>query len=59
LAEFLPLNFTAIIAISMMKDYSPYYKIKLELKSNLSEILQVNRTFICDHVFLFCVESQT
>jgi len=33
----------------------PYYKSKLELKSNSSEILPV----FCVHTFLFCAESHT
>jgi len=32
-----------------------YYKIKLELKSNLSEILPVNYKFICIRFFLFAL----
>jgi len=40
-------------------ELGPYYKSKLELKSNLNEILPVNRKFICIHIFLFCPESQT
>jgi len=37
----------------------PYYKSKLELKLNLSEILPVICKFSCVYNFLFCVESQT
>jgi len=37
----------------------PYYKSKLELNSNLSEILSVNCKFIRVHIFLFFAESQT
>jgi len=37
----------------------PYYKSKLELKSNSSEILSSNCKFTCVHVFTFCAESQT
>jgi len=39
-------------------DARPYYKSKLELKSNSSKILPVNCKFICVHIFLFCAESQ-
>jgi len=37
----------------------PYYKSKLELNSNSSEIWPVNCRCICVHIFLFCAESQT
>jgi len=37
----------------------PYYKSKLELKSNSSEILPVNCKFICVYIILLCAESQT
>jgi len=36
----------------------PYYKSKIELKSNSSEILPVNCKFIDVQIFLFCAESQ-
>jgi len=39
--------------------FEPYYKSKLELKSNSSEILSANCNFICVHIFFFCAESQT
>jgi len=53
--------------IGMDEDYrlvlflnsGPYYKSKLELKSNSSEILPVNCKFIFVNIFLFCTESQT
>jgi len=35
-----------------------YYKSKLDLKSNLSEILPINCKFICVQIFLFCAEIQ-
>jgi len=34
----------------------PYYKSKLELKVNSSEILSVNCKFICVHFFLFLLQ---
>jgi len=37
----------------------PYYKNKLEMKSNLNEILPVNYKLICFRIFLVCAESQT
>jgi len=37
----------------------PYYKSKLELKSNSSEFLPVNCKLILIHIFLFSAESQT
>jgi len=36
--------------------YGPYYKSKLELKSNLSEIFPVNCKFIRVHIFLFVLK---
>jgi len=39
-------------------NYGPYYKSKLELKSNLSETLPVNCKFICVYIFFFA-SSQT
>jgi len=39
--------------------FGPYNKSKLELKSNLSEILPVNCKFICVYMFILCAESQT
>jgi len=39
-------------------DFGPYYKSKLELKSNSSEILPVNFN-LSELTFLFCTESQT
>jgi len=39
--------------------FGSYYKSKLELKLNSSEILPVNCKFICVHIFLFCAKSQT
>jgi len=41
------------------KENEPYYKSKLELKSNSSEISSVNCKFICIHILLFCAESKT
>jgi len=37
------------------RDSGPYYKRKLELKSNSSEVLPVNRMF-CVHIFLFALK---
>jgi len=37
----------------MTKYCGPYYKSKLELKSNSSEIFSVNYKFICVHIFIF------
>jgi len=34
----------------------PYYKSKLELKSNSNDILPVNCKFICVHIFLFALK---
>jgi len=34
------------------------YKIKLELKSNLSEILPVNFKFTCPHIYLFALKAR-
>jgi len=36
------------ITFSNTTDLGPYYKSKLELKSNSSKILPVNYKFICD-----------
>jgi len=37
----------------MYGSLGPYYKSKLQLKSNLSKILPANCKFICVHIFLF------
>jgi len=39
--------------------FGAYYKSKLELKSNSSEILPVNCKFVRVRIFLFCAESLT
>jgi len=44
--QFLLINFVGLEIFG--KDYGPYYKRKLELKSNSSESLSVNCKFICD-----------
>jgi len=41
------------------KDLGPYYKSKLELKSNSSEILPVNCTFIWNSVSTSSDKTQT
>jgi len=39
---------TKITTTLFIRSYEPYYKSKLEMKSNLSEILAVNCKFIYD-----------
>jgi len=45
--------------IHLIDFLGPYYKSKLELKSNTSEILPVNCKFFYFYIFLFCTVSQT
>jgi len=56
------IGFDPILATTKDMHYGtmdPYYKGKLELRPNLSEILPVVSKFIWVHIFLFCAESQT
>jgi len=47
---------TMEVAVSIENKLGPYYKSKLELKSNFCEILPVNCKFICVHIFLFAMK---
>jgi len=51
-------HFTTFVMTGIKADLGPYFKSKLELKSNSSEVLQVNCKFIRD-IFLSYAEIQT
>jgi len=57
----IPINYGMLIVFIILHNYFIYFNVesKLELKSNLSEILPVNCKFIYVQIFLFCTESQT
>jgi len=49
------LNWLTVLFV-ILNGIGPYFKSKLELKSNSCEILPVDCKFICVHIFFFALK---